>query len=123
MKAMFRSAFILTVLFGLFACASQETPRDVTSISTSNIKALTTPKIVKADNERLSIRYAQMSMGFDPGCNPGRTFSDTLNECAKLPKSVKDMALDYCDNQARKAVFLGNTTNFLQMTVSNFRCE
>jgi len=35
----------------------------------------------------------------------------------------KVMAIDNCKNQGQKAVFLGNTTNFLKMTVSKFSCE
>ena len=123
MWVVIRSAFVLAILFSLFACASQETPRDVATISTSNTKTLMPPKIVDANNEKFGIRYAQISMGFDAGCNPGRTFSDERNECAKLPEEVKSMALDYCENRSKKAVFLGNKTNFLQMTISNFRCE
>ena len=116
--------FLLSIsILLLGACASQETPRDVSSVSTSNTKTLTKPKIIKSDKEGLSIRYAQMSMGFDANCNPNRIMSDNMNECAKLPENVKQMALDHCNNHDKNALFLGNKTSLLQMTISNFRCE
>jgi hypothetical protein len=36
---------------------------------------------------------------------------------------VKTLALDHCASFGLKAMFVGNTTNWLQQTVSNFTCE
>jgi hypothetical protein len=101
----------------------QETPRDADTISSSNTKTLTKPKITNADEKGISIRYAQISMGFDPNCNPNRIMSNELNECAKLPENVKSLAIQHCESIGKKALFLGNRTNLIQMTVSKFKCE
>ena len=116
---------IYVMLFVLFAssCAMQETPRDAASVSTKNTKTITKPKISKSDENSIQITYAQMSMGFDSGCNPFRSFSDEKNECASLPENVKSMAITHCESFNKNAVFLGNKKNLLQMTVSVFRCE
>ena len=121
MKLIF-PAFLILSIFICFSVASQETPRDVSTISSSNTKTLTKPKIANT-RKGFKITYAQMSMGFDAGCNPNRIMSDEVNECAKLPENVKKLATEHCDSFSKKAVFLGNTTNFIQMTVSRFRCE
>jgi len=104
-------------------CSNNEPPRNVKDVSSKNIKTITAPKIVKSSSEMLEIRYAQMSMGFAEGCNPHKSFSSKLNQCAELPESVKEMAITHCENYAKKAIFLGNKTNLLQMTVSKFKCE
>jgi len=113
-------SFCCTLLVG---CADPETPRDVTDVSSKEIATIVAPKVTQSSPEKLEIRYAQISMGFDSGCNPFKSFSDKLNECAKLPKSVKVLAVDHCAKYSKKAVFLGNKTNILQMTVSKFKCE
>lgn len=119
-KKLFVSGLIITCLAG---CASQETPRDVDTISSDKIKTLTPPKIIKSDVNGLSIRYAQMSMGYDAACNPNRSFSSELNDCNELPESVKNLAINHCEKYSKKAVFMGNKTNFIQMTVSKFTCQ
>ena len=115
------------LIFGLLAlisgCSNHEPPRDVKDISSKNIKTIVAPKITKSSSEVLEIRYAQMSMGFAAGCNPNKLFSSKLNQCAELPENVKSMAIGHCENYDKKAVFLGNKTNLLKMTVSKFRCE
>jgi len=111
------------MLLGLAGCASQETPRDVSTVSSDKIKTLMPPKVTKSDEKGLSIRYVQMSMGFDAGCNPFKTFSDKLNECFELPENVKTLAVDHCEKFDKKAVFMGNKTTLLQMTLSKFTCQ
>lgn len=114
--------FFFTVAF-LSSCAMQETPRDASSVSSSNTRTLTAPAIIDSDENFIDIRYAQMSMGFDPNCNPNRLMRDELNECAKLPENVKEIAMKHCEANGKKAVFLGNRTTLLQMTLSKFKCE
>jgi hypothetical protein len=111
------------MLVALAGCASQETPRDVSDVSSDKIKTLTKPKVTKSDEKGLSIRYAQLSMGFDKACNPFRSFSDKLNDCSELPESVKTLAVDHCEKHDKKAVFMGNRTTMLQMTLSKFTCQ
>ena len=113
----------LILISAITSCAMQETPRDVSDVSSKNIKTLTKPKITRSDSKSIEITYAQMSMGYASGCNPFRSFSDKKNECAELPENVKLMAEDHCDKNDTKAVFLGNKKNLLQMTVSVFRCK
>ena len=113
----------LILISAITSCAMQETPRDVSDVSSKNIKTLTKPKITQSDSKSIEITYAQMSMGYASGCNPFRSLSDKKNECAELPENVKLMAEDHCDKNDTKAVFLGNKKNLLQMTVSVFRCE
>lgn len=108
--------------FGIALGSGDET-RDVESISSTKTKTLTKPKL-KTTRNGFKITYAQASIGFDAGCNPNRIMSKKLNECIKLPKNVKQMAISYCaDKDKNKAVFYGNTENFIKMTVSRFRCE
>jgi hypothetical protein len=107
----------------LASCASQETPRDVDTVSSDKIKTLFPPKVTKADEKGLSIRFAEVSMGFDATCNPFRSFSDERNDCNELPESVKTLAIDHCEKHGKKAVFMGNKTNIVQMTVSKFTCQ
>lgn len=114
--------FFFAVAF-LSSCAMQETPRDASSVSSSNTRTLTAPAIIDSDEDFIDIRYAQMSMGFDPSCNPNRLMRDELNECAKLPENVKEIAMKHCEAHSKKAVFLGNRTTLLQMTLSKFKCE
>ena len=111
------------MLVALASCASQETPRDVETVSSDKIKTLFPPKVTKADEKGLSIRYAEVSMGYDATCNPFKSFSDKLNDCNELPASVKTLALDHCESFGKKAVFMGNKTNIVQMTVSKFTCQ
>ena len=120
MKNHLITGLMLVVLAG---CASQETPRDVSDVSSDKIKTLTKPKVTKSDEKGLSIRYAQLSMGFAKACNPFRTFSDKLNECFELPGNVKTLAVDHCKKHDKKAVFMGNRTTILQMTLSMFTCQ
>jgi hypothetical protein len=121
---MYRKFLLIVGLFSLISgCSNNEPPRDVKDVSSKNIKTIVAPKITKSSSEMLEIRYAQMSMGFATGCNPNKSFSSKLNQCAELPVNVKSMAIDHCESYDRKAVFLGNKTNLLQMTVSKFRCE
>ena len=54
---------------------------------------------------------------------PLEVFLTKKNECAELPENVKTIAMDHCESYDKKAVFLGNKKNLLQMTVSVFRCE
>ena len=115
------SALMLSI--ALVGCASQETPRDVSAVSSSNIKTLMPPKVTKADTKGISIRYAQVSMGFDATCNPFKSFSDKRNDCSELPENVKTLAVDHCDQYGKKAVFMSNKTNIVQMTVSQFTCQ
>ncbi len=114
---------IALMLVALASCASQETPRDVDTVSSDKIKTLFPPKVTKADEKGLSIRYAEVSMGYDATCNPFKSFSDKLNDCNELPESVKTLALDHCESFGKKAVFMGNKTNIVQMTVSKFTCQ
>ena len=114
---------ILMLAIVLTGCASQETPRDVSTVSSDKIKTLLPPKVTKADEKGLSIRYAQVSMGFDATCNPFKSFSDKLNDCNELPENVKTLAVDHCDQFGKKAVFMGNKTTMLQMTLSKFTCQ
>ena len=123
MKEKFKYVFLLVVFMILAGCVSPETPRDADKVSTSNTRTLLSPSITDADSNGISMRYAQISFGFDPACNPNRLFKNDMNKCAKLPQEVKDMAIDHCNTFSKKAVFLGNRTNWLQMTISDFRCE
>ena len=120
----YHKLFVSSLIISCLAsCASQETPRDVDTVSSDKIKTLTPPKIIKSDVNGLSIRYAQMSMGYDATCNPNRSFSSELNDCNELPESVKTLATNHCEQSGQKAVFMGNKTNFIQMTVSKFTCQ
>jgi hypothetical protein len=122
MKKIFKIMFLIPICI-LASCAMQETPRDADSVSTSNTKTLTKPKITNSDEKGISIRYAQISIGFDANCNPNRIMRDELNECSKLPENVKSLAIQHCESFGKKALFLGNKTNLIQMTVSKFECE
>ncbi|MGB2271531.1 MAG: hypothetical protein ACPH15_00785 [Pseudomonadales bacterium] len=113
----------LILVIALTGCASQETPRDVSTVSSDKIKTLLPPKVTKADEKGLSIRYAQVSMGFDATCNPFKSFSDKLNDCSELPDNVKTLAVDHCEQFGKKAVFMGNKTTMLQLTLSKFTCQ
>ena len=113
----------LILVIALTGCASQETPRYVSTVSSDKIKTLLPPKVTKADEKGLSIRYAQVSMGFDATCNPFKSFSDKLNDCSELPDNVKTLAVDHCEQFGRKAVFMGNKTTMLQLTLSKFTCQ
>lgn len=71
----------------------------------------------------IKITYPQVSIGFDPNCDAFRVMSDQLNQCEKLPANVRDMAIEHCGLFDKEAIFLGNKTNLLQMTVSDFECS
>jgi hypothetical protein len=114
---------IIGLFFLVTGCSNNEPPRDVKDVSSKNIKTIVEPKITKSSSKMLEIRYAQISMGFAAGCNPYKSFSSKLNQCAELPENVKSMAVDHCEKYDKKAVFLGNKTNLLKMTVSKFGCE
>ena len=120
----YHKLFVSSLIISCLAsCASQETPSDVDTVSSGKIKTLTPPKIIKSDVNGLSIRYAQMSMGYDATCNPNRSFNSQLNDCNELPESVKTLATNHCEQSGQKAVFMGNKTNLIQMTVSKFTCQ
>ena len=115
---------------GLTGCATSfnhEPPHDVTSVGSKNSKTLTAPSISQYDvdgfTDGFRITYAQIGMGFDVGCNPFRNNSEIKNQCSPLPESVKLMAISHCKNKGKKSVFWGNTTNWIEMTVSKFSCE
>ena len=119
-----KKRIITAIMFvALASCASQETPRDVETVSSDKIKTLFPPKITKADEKGLSIRFAEVSMGFDATCNPFRSFSDERNDCNELPERVKTLAINHCEKYGKKAVFMGNSQNIIQMTVSKFTCQ
>lgn len=120
-----KSRVVTAVVFalGLAGCASTEPPRDVDTIQSSKSKTLTDPKITDSDLNSLEITYAEMSMGFDSGCNSHKYMSDERNQCSQLPENVKVMAIAHCEKNGKKAVFHGNGKNLLQMTVSKFTCE
>ena len=113
------------VVFAFFigCAAQQQPPRDVSEVSSADAVLVFGPSTSDASAEGIKITYAQASMGFDSGCNPNQTFSDELNDCAKLPEEVKTLALDHCTSFGLKALFVGNSTNWLQQTVSNFTCD
>ena len=113
-------SFCCTLLVG---CTGTQSPTNVSDISSKNIATMFPPKVTKLSPEKLEITYAVISMGFAAGCNPYQSFSSELNECAQLPSNVKVLAVDHCAKYSKKAVFLGNKTNLLQMTVSKFECE
>lgn len=116
--------FAIGLGFSLLAgCATQQPPRDVTEVSSADTVLLFGPSTSDETEAGIKITYAQASMGFDSGCDPNQTFSDELNECAKLPAEVKTLAIDHCASFGLKAMFSGNSTNWLQQTVSNFTCE
>ena len=116
--------FAIGLGFSLLAgCATQQPPRDVTEVSSADTMLLFGPSTSDETEAGIKITYAQASMGFDSGCNPNQTFSDELNECAKLPAEVKTLAIDHCASFGLKAMFTGNGSNWLQQTVSNFTCE
>ena len=100
-----------------------ETPRDLADTTSSDTSTIIAPKIVNFSEEGLEIRYAKLSFGFDAGCNPYKSFSSDLNKCAKLPENAKNMALEHCSENGKKAAFLLNKTSLLQITISEFICE
>ena len=120
----FKIVAIAAGLVFLIGCAAQQQPpRDVSEVSSADTVLIFGPSTSDASEEGIKITYAQASMGFDSGCNPNQTFSDELNDCAKLPEEVKTLALDHCAGFGLKALFMGNSTNWLQQTVSNFTCD
>ena len=122
-KKQYNSIFMIFSLMFLYSCAMQETPRDALSVSTTDTKTLTAPIVIDSDKNFIDIRYAQMSIGFSQNCNPNRIMKDELNECAKLPENVKTIAINHCRKFNKNAIFLGNKSNLLQMTISKFKCE
>lgn len=104
------------------ACAS-EPPRAVETVSSAQTMTLLPPKISKMTDSEIQITYPQASIGFDPSCNAYSPMQTRLNQCAKLPENVKTMATEHCERFDKAAIFLGNKTNFLHMTVSQFSCE
>jgi len=67
--------FCCTLLVG---CADPETPRDVIDVSSKDIATIVAPKVTQSSPEKLEIRYAQITMGSDSGCNPFKSFSDKI---------------------------------------------
>ena len=114
------------LVFGICAllsgCVPTEPAKNVKDVSSQNTATIFPPKIVKTSPGGLEIRYAQVSVGFDAGCKPSGAFSQKLNKCYKLPENVKSLALAHCAKYSKEAVFLGNKSNLLRMTVSKFRC-
>ena len=91
-----KSLMVALGLIVLTGCAAQQQPpRDVSEVSSADTVLLFGPSTSDASEEGVKITYAQASMGFDSGCNPNQTFSDDLNDCAKLPSEVKTLALDH----------------------------
>tara|TARA_B100000780_G_C20826009_1_gene328193 strand:+ start:180 stop:557 length:378 start_codon:yes stop_codon:yes gene_type:complete len=123
---MYGKILLIVGLFSLVSgCSNNEPPRDVKDVSSKNSKTIFEPRITKSRSGILEISYAQITMGSDVGCLASQyeSYSTKVNQCAKLPEKVKSMAIDHCEGYDKKAVFLGNRTNFLKMTVSKFRCE
>ena len=81
---------------GCLSGAPPERPRDVADVSSSDTSTIIDPKIVTSSEDGIEIKYAQLSFGFDAGCNLYNTYSSDLNECAKLPENVKDIAIEHC---------------------------
>lgn len=70
----------------------------------------------------IQITYPQISIGFYENCGAFRPMSSQLNQCAKLPENVKQLAVDHCNRFEKTAAFTGNKTNLFHMTVSHFEC-
>ncbi|WP_438991700.1 hypothetical protein [Lentibacter sp.] len=113
----------LVALLGVAACSSGEPPRAVSTVSSAQTMTLLPPKISKMTDSEIQITYPQASIGFDAGCDAFSPMQSRLNQCAKLPENVKTIATDHCTRFGKEAIFLGNKTNFLHMTVSQFSCE
>ena len=104
--------FAIGLGFSLLAgCATQQPPRDVTEVSSADTVLLFGPSTSDETEAGIKITYAQASMGFDSGCDPNQTFSDELNECAKLPAEKKPLAITHCANYGMKAQVTGASTN------------
>jgi hypothetical protein len=114
---------LISVSLTLAACAPSEPPREAATVSSANTATLLPPKIKKMSADGIQITYPQISMGFDASCGAFRVMSTKLNQCAKLPENVKQLAVDHCSRFEKTAMFKGNKTNLIQMTVSHFDCE
>ena len=114
---------ILMSFMALLGCSQAEPPRAVEAVSSENTATLLPPKVRGRSGTGIEIVYPQVSIGFDASCDSFRVMSDKLNQCAKLPSNVKQMAIEHCGLFDQQAIFLGNKTNFLHMTVSRFECE
>ena len=118
-----RSIFILISCVALLGCSQAEPPRAVEAVSSENAATLLPPKVRSRTENGIEIVYPQVSIGFDANCSTFRVMSDKLNQCAKLPANVKNMAIEHCALFGKQAIFTGNKTNFLHMTVSRFECH
>lgn len=114
---------ILVSFLALLGCSQAEPPRAVEAVSSENTATLLPPKVRSRSETGIEIVYPQVSIGFDASCDSFRVMSDKLNQCAKLPSNVKQVAIEHCSLFNKNAIFLGNKTNFLHMTVSRFECE
>ena len=115
--------FILIGCAALLGCSQAEPPRAVEAVSSANTATLSPPKVRSRTENGIEIVYPQVSIGFDANCSAFRVMSDKLNQCAKLPANVKNMAIEHCALFDKQAMFIGNKTNFLHMTVSRFECR
>ena len=114
---------LIAVTLTLAACAPSEPPREAATVSSANTATLLPPKIKKMSADGIQITYPQISMGFDANCGAFRVMSSKLNQCAKLPENVKQLAVEHCSRVDKTAIFTGNKTNMIHMTVSHFDCE
>lgn len=118
-----RSLFIFIGCVALLGCSQAEPPRAVEAVSSANTATLLPPKVRSRTENGIEIVYPQVSIGFDASCSAFRVMSDKLNQCEKLPENVKNMAIEHCALFDRQAIFTGNKTNLLHMTVSRFECQ
>lgn len=118
-----RSILAVLGLLAVSACGPNEPPRAVSAVSSSNTQTLLPPRVKDRSEDGIQIVYPQVSIGFDENCDSFRVMSDQLNQCAKLPENVKSVAVEHCALFDKQALFTGNKTNFLHMTVSHFECE
>ena len=116
-------SILIAVVLTLASCAPSEPPREAATVSSANTATLLPPKIKKMSADGIQITYAQVSIGFDANCGAFRVMSSKLNQCAKLPGNVKQLAMDHCSRFEKTAIFMGNKTNLIHMTVSPFDCE
>ena len=118
-----RLLFVAFVLAVITACSQSEPPRAASKVSSANTKTILPPRVKKRSEDGIQIVYPQVSIGFDANCDSSRVMSDQLNQCAKLPETVKSMAVEHCALFGRQAMFIGNKINFIKMTVSRFECQ
>ena len=95
-----------------WACSRDEPPRDVTDVSSPNTSSLFKPMTSSAWFDGIKMNYTQATIGFDAGCNVfeasglyATSSSVELNQCAKLPESVKSLATSHCESFGKKLNF------------------